>query len=133
MRRWLFIDTSDRSIVRIGSLQEEGDCHEWKTEGLRQSVLLRIQEHVSPEELAHVLGICVVRGPGSFSSVRAGVLIANLFARLYNIPLYGVSVEEARDLFVLRDALAAHTIPSVDYVAPEYDAEPNITCKPLSV
>jgi len=76
-----------------------------------------------------ILGICVVAGPGSFSSVRSGVLDANLLARLWRVPLVGVTVEDAQDLPALARRLAAEHSRGAAYVAPIYDAEPNITVR----
>lgn len=74
-------------------------------------------------------GVCVVSGPGSFSSVRTGVLYANLLSRLLRIPLVGVTVDEASDLDALARQLLATRYSKFEtrYVAPIYDAEPNIT------
>jgi tRNA A37 threonylcarbamoyladenosine modification protein TsaB len=74
-------------------------------------------------------GVCVVAGPGSFSSVRTGVLYANLLSRLLRIPLVGVTVEEASDLDALSRRLLDTRYSKLEtrYVAPIYDAEPNIT------
>ena len=131
MSGWLFIDTSDRSRVRLAHLPEDGEIIEWVSEGLRQPFLERLSAHISPEEIRELDGICVTAGPGSFSSIRSGVLVANLLSRLYSISLYGVSVEQSESLYGLRDMLRAHTIVPSEYIAPIYDAEPNITCSPL--
>lgn len=72
-------------------------------------------------------GICVVAGPGSFSSIRIGVLYANLLSRLLRLQLVGVSVEEAADRNALVERLKTHAPSPSVYVAPVYDMEPNIT------
>jgi tRNA A37 threonylcarbamoyladenosine modification protein TsaB len=72
-------------------------------------------------------GICVVSGPGSFSSIRVGVLYANLLSRLLRLPLVGVSVEETAERVALMQRLKNHVPTSATYVAPVYDMEPNIT------
>lgn len=72
-------------------------------------------------------GICVVSGPGSFSSIRIGVLYANLLSRLLRLPLVGVSVEEAAERVALMQRLKNHVPTFATYVAPVYDMEPNIT------
>lgn len=70
----------------------------------------------------------MVAGPGSFSAVRAGVLQANLIARLLKLPLVGVTVDEAGDLEALHRELRDPRLKlAVPYVAPIYDKEPNIT------
>lgn len=71
----------------------------------------------------------MVAGPGTFSSVRTGVLQANLLARLLRVPLVGVLAEEARDLPKLSERLWSGNLAAATYVAPLYDAEPNITVK----
>ena len=72
-------------------------------------------------------GICVVAGPGSFSSIRVGVLYANLLSRLLRLQLVGVSVEDATDRSALVERLKNHAPSPNVYVAPVYDMEPNIT------
>ena len=37
-------------------------------------------------------GIIVVRGPGSFTAVRTGIIIANTLAKLNSIPIRGIVV-----------------------------------------
>lgn len=74
-------------------------------------------------------GILVASGPGTFSSVRTGVLYANLCARLLKLPLIELSEEEAmpaRYASVIQ-AYEAGARLAVDYAAPIYDREPNIT------
>lgn len=101
------------------------------TRSLRSNRLLpELARRISRFELSRISGVCVVSGPGSFSSVRSGVLDANLLARLLRVPLAGVSSAEARDLAHLAEALASGSIrPSVS-VLPTYIAEPNITACP---
>jgi tRNA A37 threonylcarbamoyladenosine modification protein TsaB len=74
-------------------------------------------------------GILVTAGPGTFSSIRTGVLYANLCARLWKIPLVALSEEEAsRDRYP--EVIAAFQRGErvgAEYVAPLYDREPNIT------
>lgn len=80
--------------------------------------------------LAEAEGVCVVSGPGTFSAVRSGVLDANIVARWFGIPLVGVRAEDASDaclpLLIKRFAHGTRHL-AVSYVAPIYDAEPNIT------
>lgn len=123
---WLFLDTHQGGLVRFGLL----------TAGQRA----RITQHASRShrllnDLAakwrswapKLEGICVVSGPGSFSAVRIGVLQANLLSRLLHLPLVGVTVEEADALDRLTDRLHDGSFKHAAYVAPVYDAEPNIT------
>lgn len=127
---WIFLDTSDRGRIRIGFLYPSKAPSIDIREGSRLSLLKEIGDVVSPEEVRRSKGICVVSGPGSFSAIRGGVLVANLLSRLYHIPLYGVEKSEALNLSLLCDRLSAGDISSSVYISPIYDAEPNITRKP---
>lgn len=125
----LFIDTHDRTLIRFASWEESGSIRVSDYVGLREPLLHRLSEFFPHESLDELTGVCVVEGPGTFSSVRSGVLVANLLSRLYHIPLYGVSKNDAEDLEVLRQRIASKKLPSRSYVAPVYDQEPNITKK----
>jgi hypothetical protein len=121
---WLFIDTSVAGVCRVGVL-DGLRVHVREVTG-RSGVLLPAIATFG-RSLSALRGVCVVSGPGSFSSVRAGVLIANLFARVRRLPLVGVTVREADDLSRLSERLGAGDLSPVSFVEPVYDAEPNIT------
>ncbi len=124
---WLFIDTTKSGEFRSGFLGQTVAV----AAGLGRSnkFLSALARRLTPQKLEALSGICVVAGPGSFTAVRTGVLVANLLARLYGKPLCGVSVEESQDLKNLAERLLAGKVKSSTYVAPEYYAEPNITLK----
>lgn len=122
---WLFLDSARPDRFRVGMI---GPLTRVRTvRGRTHRLLPAIFSSVSSKELQQVEGVCVVKGPGSFSAVRTGTLIANLLARLVKKPLVGVSVEDAEDLTALAGRLKRFTREK--YVAPVYDAEPNITVK----
>ncbi len=126
---FFFIDTSQRGIVRLARLPM--DAHKkivTRTWEGRQQVV-RCAETFFGAHLAHACGMMVVAGPGSFSAIRSGVLVANVFSRLRHLPLYQFTVNEADDLFVIRERALNGQLKPVSYVAPIYDAEPNITVK----
>ncbi|MFA6429552.1 MAG: hypothetical protein WCV84_03585 [Patescibacteria group bacterium] len=124
---WLFLDTHATGIVRFGFL--EGGAVAVTTEALRAPALLpqvalALRDRPLPE------GVCVVKGPGTFSSVRSGVLDANLLARWWGVPLVGVDSAEATEerLPALSSLLQTQGKEMAQsYIAPVYDAEPNIT------
>lgn len=111
--------------VRVGLLSASGH-HLEEAEGRSITSLPLIEKSVGTRA-ASLEGICVVEGPGSFSAVRTGVLDANLLSRLWKLPLFGVRVDEAQDLDALTERLVAKSLKKKSYVAPVYDAEPNIT------
>jgi hypothetical protein len=125
---WLLIDTSDRMKTRFAVIPTLGEIRERTVEGARRNAVALLSAFIDQKRIRSMSGICVVRGPGSFSAVRSGVLVANILSRVYHMPLYGVSVDEGKDLNVLRDRLNRGDVPAETYVAPVYDAEPNITC-----
>ncbi|MSR85055.1 hypothetical protein EXS71_01270 [Candidatus Uhrbacteria bacterium] len=123
---WLFVDTHAPFQSRVGWLAT-GKKREIKTLTGRRG---RILFHLAPRWRTYrknLEGICVVSGPGSFSAIRGGVLTANLLARFMRVPLVGISVDQAQDLFALETELLNQRLPVTQYVAPQYDAEPNIT------
>ncbi len=130
---WLFIESVNHDACTIGLLG--ADIKLWRSKGRSHIVLNQICRHVSSAMFVRLDGICVVSGPGSFSSTRTGVLIANLLARQYKLPLIGVTVDETRDMEQLRLKLKAQRTKFADrrikievgYVAPIYSSEPNIT------
>lgn len=111
---WLFIDTHEQGRVRMAWLENGAVVKRVEKEGRAGILLPLIAKDLEKKK---VDGVGVVAGPGSFSAVRSGVLDANLIARLLHVPLLSFMVGEAFD-------------PSrtpVEYVAPIYDREPNIT------
>ena len=128
---WLFLDTSVSGSSRIGHISEQGVSV--KTLNGRSDVVVRElikaipTPSSSPFERGRMNGVIVVSGPGSFSAIRAGVVCANLIARLRRVPLVGVTVDEAKDLDTLLDRIASKQLRSQKTVLPTYNAEPNIT------
>ncbi|MBP7134086.1 hypothetical protein KBA73_02615 [Patescibacteria group bacterium] len=123
---WLCLDTHVPKQARIGLLGTDGWIAYRDIEGRANRVLFALAElHRGATE--SITGVCVVEGPGSFSSIRTGVLYANLYARLQKLPLVGISPERWQDERALAQDLFAGRLPIRDYLAPVYDQEPNIT------
>ncbi len=122
---WLFIDSSAPKNFRLGLLGPTVKL--WEHTARSNELLAQLNKRVPKRVLMNTDGICVVSGPGSFTAIRTGVLIANLLARLLNKPLVGIPISEAHDLVQLSAQLATHHFPLASYVKPEYDTEPNIT------
>lgn len=123
---WLFIDTSVSGIIRTGLIGEYG--RKIKKQAGRSNELLKVIADYIGCSLRGVplKGICVVAGPGSFSAVRQGVLAANILAHAYHLPLVGISVDQAAHIKDLATELWGGKLEASDYVAPIYNAEPNI-------
>lgn len=121
---WLFIDSAVSGNSRVGILgASRASVRSVKG---RTSVLLPAIAKLGAA-LEGIRGVVVVRGPGSFSAIRGGVLIANLIARLRRVPLIGVSPSDAEDLPRLVQGLASNAFSPERMIEPVYDAEPNIT------
>lgn len=124
----LFIDTSARGRIRLAAIPDDSrrPVEERAIEPSRD--LVACAQGFFEPHLRRARGIIVVAGPGSFSSIRSGVLLANLMSRLLKVPLYQVAKgAEEVDLNELREQIARGSLRPVSYVAPVYDAEPNIT------
>lgn len=125
---WLFIDTSERMRIRLAMIPARGKIRQRILQG-RRPIVSTLASFIKAKSIPSLGGIIAVSGPGSFSAVRSGVLVANLLSRMYHVPLYGVRVEDAWELEGLRDSLIAKRLKPMSYVAPIYDQEPNITCR----
>jgi len=120
---WLYIETTRPDAFTLGLLGGK-KTRRWNIKGRSHAVVNEIMKRV---ELKQLIGICAVSGPGSFTSTRTGVMVANVLARQLRLPLVGVNLEEAIDLDVLARQLP-ELLP-LAFVAPHYSAEPNITVK----
>lgn len=75
-----------------------------------------------------IAGIAVVKGPGSFTSLRIGVSCANAFGYGLGVPVVGVGKDVPLVDIV---GLFGRVRPSkkINVILPEYGREPNITIK----
>lgn len=127
MRMWFFIDSSERGRLRLARIPVLGAVHVHDVIAPRYSLIRELSGFVPREHFSDIKGICVVSGPGSFSAVRGGVLVANIMARILRVPLFDLNRSESADLELVRDGLVRGLYHTKSYVAPSYDAEPNIT------
>lgn len=88
----LGIDTTKREkiFLRLFNKKKE-ECFEFKTDNQSDDILLAIEgilkiNKISPQNLK---GIIVDCGPGSFTGVRVGVVVANTLAWTLNLPVLG--------------------------------------------
>ncbi len=123
---WLFIDTTEVGRIRFGLLKSDGN-RIWKVAARSGSLLPRIAMRIGLATIKKVKGVVVVSGPGSFSSVRGGVIVANLLSRFLSVPLIGVTQDQAVGLSELARRVMAGGISSSKFVFPIYSQEPNIT------
>jgi tRNA A37 threonylcarbamoyladenosine modification protein TsaB len=124
---WLGIDTRVNGHSALSWI-EGSQIETVQVEG-KAARALPVLARLTKDRAEKIEGILVASGPGTFSSVRTGVLYANIYARLLKIPLLELSEEEAlpgRYVQAIEDYRAGKR-PASEYVAPIYDREPNIT------
>ncbi len=102
---YLFIESVLPAEFRVGLLRDDVP-HVRIIVKRSHAILMEVMKEL--KKVKKIDGIIVVKGPGSFTAIRTGVLIANVLARILRVPLNGASA---------------------GMVLPEYISEPNITLK----
>lgn len=92
---------------------------------LSQTILNRILKILAARktDFKNLSGIVVYRGPGSFTSLRIGVTVANTLAYGLKIPVVGVSGQT----WLKQGTKKLATAQLGKYVVPKYDRPPHIT------
>ena len=129
---YLVIDTSDGQVIKLGLAHQRSiiDFQELtliKPSGarcLRGINRLLKQNRINKKELT---GILVVQGPGPFTAVRTGVVLANALAASLNIPSAGAQSDVWLNLkkYLLK-------LQSNKSIKPKYGRPPNITYPKVS-
>ncbi len=127
---WLYIETTRPDSFTVGLLGDGAPKYLALTQDRSHAVVVKIMKLLTPTVRRRMKGICVVSGPGSFTSTRTGVILANILSRQLRLPLFGVDLTDAQNLDELTARLMSHDIPEMAYVAPVYSSEPNITVPP---
>jgi tRNA threonylcarbamoyl adenosine modification protein YeaZ len=130
----LFINTAEEKNIlvalidnqKIKAKQESKSEYRQIEELLPLIAKLLKSNKVKLEDLS---GIIVVVGPGGFTSIRIGVVTANILSFALNIPVVGVKKEVEHDLAdLVEEGLAKlKKAKTGEIVMPFYDKEPNIT------
>lgn len=120
----LAIKTADMtaSLVMLDDAGQEADRKQWESgRQLSNDLLEKIEDLVG--EWSKVTGIIVFKGPGSFTSLRIGITVANTLSDSLGVPIAGTDGEDWIDdgLGILQNG-ENHQI-----VLPEYGGEANIT------
>ncbi len=125
---YLFIDTRLTGASSVWWIDEQ-ETIPWLVDARAQEVLSCIYGHIG-QIRSGLKGIAIVSGPGRFSSIRVGILYANLLARWYHVPLFEATPDDAASeegrRTLVHQILSGIRTPQT-YVAPIYDREPNIT------
>ena len=125
----LYINTAERGRINFALIKNGEVFLLRKKVGIRQSEnalnLLNIFLKKNGFYLTDIKKIVVNRGPGSFTSVRLGIVLANTLSFGLKIPLTGVYNLELK---AKEDYLKLTKLKfKKDFVKPYYDREPDIT------
>jgi len=119
----LYIDTHDYDKIVLAVVKGGGVVKKKTIKATAkhsEKLLINIKKLVPIKKLKAII---VVKGPGSFSSLRIGIATANTLAFALKIPLYGIKVGE--DLNYL--AKNYSKLKKTKLVVPFYGKAPNIT------
>lgn len=135
----LFVDTTQTpgAILALGTRQEISVSHAVKNFHTHRDVLLGavdtfLKKHKA--SLHSLTGIIVVAGPGAFSAIRSGVILANTFGYALGIPVAGVirTEDESTVALYAKGVEEMRKKKKFSPVMPAYGREPNISvAKPL--
>lgn len=124
----LFINTAtdDKEINLIKNKKIIKKIIFQKRFGEAENLLLMIDKLLKEEKarIKNLKRIVVVKGPGNFTSLRIGILIANILAYTLKIPVYGIKLDELDGLLSLK-----FKSRKIEFVSPFYGKEPSITLK----
>lgn len=131
---YLVINTTNDKIIEIFLVKDKINFWYKKIAGERkqsEKLLSGIEKMFSVHKIkpSQIKGIGVVFGPGGFTSVRIGVVVANTLGYGWKIPVAGIissKYEGNKDLVEkLLNKIKKTKVGKI--VLPYYDKEPNIT------
>lgn len=119
-------DSQQAEIYLLTSTGEAVASKTWQAgHQLSQQILKAITQLLAKKKVAlnQITGIIVYRGPGSFTSLRIGISVANALAYAQQVPISGTTGEDWMNKGL---ATLSKTKPG-KFVIPEYGALPHIT------
>jgi hypothetical protein len=128
----LYINTAQRDFLQFALISKTDVFLLKKNVGRKQSenMLLQLNNLLEKNKfkLEDLKKIVVNRGPGSFTSVRMGVVLANTMSYALKIPVWGIRGDEY-ELEKREDFLQLNQIKfkKGGFTIPYYDRDPNIT------
>ena len=132
----LFVNTSNNQKIELRLYKNKRLWQKIESQGLfkhSEKLLSEIDKLLKKGKckLNNLRGILVVKGPGSFSSLRIGVATANTLAFTLGVPVRGILKSGHGQEFEERvlksvEKLKQGTVGE-SFVAPEYGKAPNIT------
>jgi len=129
----LFIHTADVKYIIVGLIRDENFIAKKRISSrYKQSEkLLASIDTLLKEQRIHlksIKGIVVVNGPGPFTALRIGVVLANTFSFALKIPLASVSVQEYEDEKKFFTKISTQLQKKLfKPIEPRYGQDPNIS------
>lgn len=126
----LVVDTSEKT-ARFGLFKGEklADMLEWEAHReLSKTFYIKLDQLLERNKLTYQgLGsIIVVKGPGSFTGLRIGIVITNAFSYALGITTAGVKQNEKMELEEIYEK-GKKDLRKGQIIEPFYGREPNIT------
>ena len=127
---YLYIDTTEKDSFDIALIDKERVIKKKTVKSHRkhsEKLLKSIEDILKSAKmrLKDVLGIIVVRGPGSFTSLRIGIATANALAFGLGIPIKGI--DKSFNYTTITPKLFFKKSQNLRIVLPSYGREPDIT------
>lgn len=131
---YLFIHTLLADRLAVGLFNKSGLIDEVSDQsaGGHSKIILNLLDKLLKKnkfKLDDLKGVTVVTGPGSFTGIRIGLVVANALVYLLKIPALGVRADEfetTKDLIKLAQKKLSK-MKGRQFVLPFYGKEPNIT------
>jgi len=125
----LYINTSQRERVEFAIIKDREVFLLQRNTGLKQSeqALFLLDSFLKKNKikLSNIKRIVINRGPGSFTAVRLGIVLANTLALALKISIVGIYNQELRSK---ADYLKLSGLQfAKDFIKPYYDRQPDIT------
>jgi tRNA A37 threonylcarbamoyladenosine modification protein TsaB len=128
----IFIINTAKQEEIFSAIRKGDFLYKKKIKGRQSGKILFILDGLlkkAKEKKENLSGIIVVNGPGPFTSVRQGVVVANALGKLLNIPVLGVNADDFifDEEFIKICEKKLKKIKPGKIVLPFYNREPNIT------
>lgn len=133
MKKFLLLDTTrEPAVVAIATSRKVlAETQVAERRELSERLLARIDEltESAAVPLAGLAAIGIVTGPGPFTALRIGTAVTNALAYAHEIPIVGVTGDEAPSAVAFAGLVAERLDAgrTVAAILPDYGREPSIT------
>lgn len=115
----LALDTTTANLsIALSNFADDNRSQTWHLgRDLSSQLHVHLQDILSPQTWSNLQFIAVAKGPGSFTSIRIGVVTARTLAQQLQIPVYGIS-----NLVAIASAIAPD-LPEHQLIAVQMDTK----------